>query len=87
MPDKSKKQQRREAKELTEARRVTGPKLLRLVLKSAGFALVAALLLTTLGLIGPAFLRSAPVQLGVMALVYLLASPVLMSEFRPKKKR
>ena len=85
MNDKSKKQLRAEAKAQAEARKLTGPKLLRLTLKSLGFALLVSVILLGLSLAGVSVFQRPLVQFGVMLLVYLVAFPYLMSEFRPKE--
>ena len=73
-------------REIEEARQLTGGKLLRLTLKSAVFAMFVAAIIVGLGLLGLPYSNSLWFQFGVMFTVYLIASPFLMSEFRPKTK-
>lgn len=85
--DKSKKQLRAEAKALAEARKLTGPKLLRLTLKSMLFAVLVSAIVMGLSLAGVTMLQRPFIQFGIMGLVYLVAFPYLMSEFRPLKHK
>ncbi|MCA9838350.1 MAG: hypothetical protein KC422_15650 [Trueperaceae bacterium] len=81
---KSKKQKQAELKAQQEARQITPAKLLRLALKSMGFAIVVAVVVIGLNLLGVPALGNTWVQLGIMFVVYLVAYPFLMSEFRPR---
>lgn len=62
---------------------LTANKLLRLGLKSMVFALIVSTLVTLLGLLNIAFFKTLWFQVGTMLVVYLLAYPYLMREFRP----
>ena len=73
---KATKQRKEDARALTDARRLTPGKMLRLLFKSLGFAVLVWL---------PA--NNFWVTLPVMLVVYLAAYPVLMSEFRPKRDK
>lgn len=81
---KSKRQEKDKRRAIDEARMITPGKLLRLALKSMAFAILVAIIVVGLNLLGVPALGSAWVQLGIMFVVYLLAYPFLMSEFRPK---
>lgn len=61
---------------------ITGPKLLRLALKSMLFALLVSTVVTLLSLLNVPVFRSLWFQFAVMLGVYLLAYPYLMREFR-----
>jgi sterol desaturase/sphingolipid hydroxylase (fatty acid hydroxylase superfamily) len=82
---KSKKQRKLAARSAAEARRLTPGKLLRLLLKTLVFALLVSLLVTLLASLGIPVFESLWTQLAVMLVVYLLAYPYLMSEFRPRR--
>ncbi len=84
---KSKKREKEERKAVDEAKKITPAKLLRLALKSMVFAIIVAGLVVVLNLLGVPALGSAWVQLGIMFVVYLIAYPFLMSEFRPKSPK
>jgi hypothetical protein len=81
---KSKKQRKLDSKATEDARKITLPKMLRLVLKSMLFSLVVLGLMLLLNQLGiPAF-KNLWIQMGIMIAVYFAAYPVLMREFRPK---
>ncbi len=82
---KSTKQRKVDAKAVADARRFTPGKMFRLVLKSLGFAVLVSLLVSLLGAFGLPVLENIWLQLAVMVVVYVLAYPFLMSEFRPKR--
>ncbi len=82
---KSKKQRKVEHRTSLEARRLTPGKVLRLVLKTLAFALLVSLLISLLASLGLPVLENFWLQLAVMLVIYLLAYPFLMSEFRAKK--
>ena len=82
---KTTKQRKVDAKALAEARRLTPGKVLRLVLKSLGFAILVSLLVALLSALGIPVLESFWLQLAVMLVVYIAAYPFLMREFRPKR--
>lgn len=84
---KSKKERKAERQAYEDARKMTAGKLIRLVLKSMVFAVSVAVIMLLLSLLGVPALNSLWVQFGVMFVVYILAYPYLMSEFRPKKVR
>lgn len=79
---KSTKQRKADARALADARRLTGGKVVRLVLKTLAFAMLVSLLITLLSALGVPVLERFWLQLLVMLAVYLLAYPFLMSEFR-----
>ena len=81
---KTTKQRKVDAKALAEARKLTPGKVLRLVLKSLGFAILVSLLIALLSALGVPVLEYFWLQLVVMLGVYILAYPFLMREFRPK---
>lgn len=82
----SRKNKDRKAREeaLREVRRITPGKLFRLLLKSLVFALVVAVLFTIWGVNQWPGYDQWWLQLALMVVVYALAYPFLMSEFRPK---
>ncbi len=84
----SKKSQQRKAerRSLEEARRITFGKMVRLLLKSLGFAILLTILVMVLQALHVPGISSFWVQMGMVLVAYLLVYPVLMSEFRPKKK-
>lgn len=82
---KSKKQRKLETRNAVEARRLTPGKIVRLLLKTLAFALLVSLLVSLLASLGVPVLDSFWMQLAVMLVIYLLAYPYLMSEFRPKR--
>ena len=83
---KATKQRKDDARAVADARRLTPGKMLRLLFKSLGFAVLVSLLILLLQAVGlPA--NNFWVTLPVMLVVYLAAYPVLMSEFRPKRDK
>lgn len=82
---KGNKQRKVDSRAALEARRLTPGKVLRLVLKTLGFAILVSLLVTLLSAAGVPVLENFWLQLVVMLVVYVLAYPFLMSEFRPKR--
>jgi NADH:ubiquinone oxidoreductase subunit 2 (subunit N) len=84
---KSKKQLKAERKALAEARQLNPGKIIRLILKSLLFAVLVTIILVLLSLLGLPVTTNFWIQLVVMALVYSLAYPFLISEFRPKGKK
>lgn len=83
---KIKKQRKLDQRSLEDARKITFPKMLRLILKSMLFSVMVLgvmLLLNALGI--PAF-RTMWVQILVMIVVYMVAYPFLISEFRPRRR-
>ena len=82
---KRSRKQRKEAQAYSkEARRLTAGKLFRLFLKSLGFALLVALIVLLLEVIGVPVTRNFWIQLLIMLAVYIPFYPFIMSEFRPK---
>ena len=82
---KNTKQRKADAKAVADARRLTPAKVLRLVLKSLGFAILVSLLLILLQSFNVPVFQTWWLQFGVMLVVYVAAYPFLMSEFRPKR--
>lgn len=82
---KGNKQRKVDSRAALEARRLTPGKVLRLVLKTLGFAILVSLLVTLLSAAGVPVLENFWLQLAVMLVVYVLAYPFLMSEFRSKR--
>lgn len=82
---KKRRQKKLERKLAEEARKLTWPKVLKLMVKT--FLLVLALsLLLSVGLAaGLAWLRTHPAQLAVYGIGYLLAYRWLMSDFLPPR--
>jgi uncharacterized membrane protein YdfJ with MMPL/SSD domain len=84
---KRKKEQKLERATLEEARKITPGKMIRLLLKSLLFSLLVVVVMIGLNFIGiPAF-QNFWIQLGVMVVVYALAYPYLLREFRPRKQK
>jgi uncharacterized membrane protein YdfJ with MMPL/SSD domain len=81
---KKKKEYRLKQQAITDARRFTVGKTVRLFLKSIVFALVVGLAFSILTLFEIPYLDSFWVQVGLMVVVYMLAYPFIMSEFRPE---
>lgn len=82
---KRKKEQKLERASLEEARKITPGKMLRLLLKSLLFSLLVVVVMVGLSLLGINAFQNFWVQLGVMVVIYIIAYPFLMREFRPKK--
>jgi len=82
---KATKQRKADSRAVLEARRLTPGKVVRLVLKTLAFALLVSLLITLLGALGVPVLEYFWLQLGAMLVVYIVAYPFLMSEFRVKR--
>jgi ABC-type bacteriocin/lantibiotic exporter with double-glycine peptidase domain len=81
---KRKKELKEKRSALEQARKFTPGKVIRLVLKSLVFAVAVAIIMIGIELLGiPAF-SNFWIQLAVMVVIYLIAFPFLMSEFRPK---
>ena len=85
MSKRSRKQRKAAQAESKEARRLTGGKLLRLFLKSLAFALLVALVILVLDLLGVSATQNFWLQLLIMLAVYVPFYPFIMREFRPKR--
>ena len=85
MSKRSRKQRKASQADSKEARRLTAGRLLRLFLKSLAFALLVALLVMVLELVGVAVTQNFWLQLLIMLAVYIPFYPFIMSEFRPKR--
>lgn len=85
----SKKKQRRKAerRSVEEARKVTVGKMVRLLVKSLVFAILLTAVVMVLTMLGVPGLGNFWVQMLLVFGAYLLVYPILMSEFRPRKKR
>ena len=82
---KIKKQRKLDQRALEDARKITLPKMLRLILKSMLFSLIVLGLMLLLNALGiPAF-KNMWVQIAVMLVVYMVAYPFLIREFRPRR--
>ena len=84
MSKRSRKQRKAAQSESKVARRLTAGKLLRLFLKSLAFALLVALVVMVLELVGLSVTQNFWLQLLIMLAVYVPFYPFIMSEFRPK---
>ncbi|MGL4611929.1 MAG: hypothetical protein ACRCYY_20005 [Trueperaceae bacterium] len=84
---KRKREQKLERASLEEARKITPGKMIRLLLKSLLFSLVVVLVLLGLNLLGLNAFQNFWIQLAVMVVVYIVAYPFLMREFRVRKNR
>lgn len=84
MAKRSRKQRKAAQAESKEARRVTAGKLFRLFLKSLMFALLVALVVMVLELVGLSVTQNFWLQLLIMLAVYIPFYPFIMREFRPK---
>ena len=85
----SKKNQRRKAerRSVEEARKITVGKMVRLLVKSLVFAVLLTAVVMILTMLGVPGLGNFWVQMLLVFGAYLLVYPILMSEFRPGKKR
>ena len=84
MSKRSRKQRKAAQAESKEARRLTAGKLLRLFFKSLAFALLVALIVMVLELLGVSVTQNFWLQLLIMLAVYIPFYPFIMSEFRSK---
>jgi len=84
---KASKKAKAERKAMTNARKITPQKLFRLVLKSLGFAILVAVIMILLNYFRLPFADAPWLQFVVMIIVYIIAYPFLMSEFRPRKPK
>jgi preprotein translocase subunit SecE len=82
---KSKKQHKLEQRSLAEARKVTWPKMLRLFFKSMLFAILVFVVMTVLNVVGVPAFKNMWIQIAVMVVIYVIAYPFLISEFRPRR--
>lgn len=82
---KAKKQRKLESRATQDARKITLPKMLRLILKSMLFSLVVLGIMLLLNLLGVPAFKNLWIQVAVMLVVYFVAYPFLMREFRPKR--
>jgi Ca2+/Na+ antiporter len=82
---KRKKEQKLERAALEDARKITPGKMLRLLLKSLLFSLLVVVVMVGLSLLGINAFQNFWVQLGVMVVIYIIAYPFLMREFRPSR--
>lgn len=85
----SKKRQRRKAERRSaeEARKITPGKMVRLLLKLVAFAILLTAVVKLFMVLGVAGLGKPWARVVLVFGTYLLAYPVLMSEFRPGRKR
>ena len=70
-----------------DARKLTPGKVFRLMLKSLVFALAVGLLFAVLSTLGVPYLDRLWVQFGLIFVVYVVAYPFLMSEFRARRSQ
>jgi len=84
----SKKNQQRKAerRSVEDARRITVGKMVRLLLKSLGFAILLTIVVMILQALHVPAISNFWVQMGLVFVAYLIVYPVLMSEFRPRKR-
>jgi membrane protein implicated in regulation of membrane protease activity len=82
---KRKRDQKLERAALEEARRITPGKMIRLLLKSLLFSLLVVVIMVGLSLLGVPAFQNFWVQLVVMVIIYVIAYPFLMREFRPRR--
>lgn len=83
---KKNQQAKVERRSIEEARRITVGKMVRLLLKSLGFAILLTIVVMILQALHVPAVRNFWVQMGLVLAAYLIVYPVLMSEFRPKKQ-
>lgn len=69
----------------SKARQVTPGKMIRLLLKSLLFSVIVVVVMLALNLLGINAFQNFWVQLIVMVIIYALAYPYLIREFRVKK--
>lgn len=84
---KKSKERKLEQRAVGAARQITPGKMLRLLLKSLLFSLVVVVIMVGLNLLGINAFQNFWVQLAVMVVIYALAYPYLMREFRVKKEK
>ncbi len=82
---KRNRERKAELKVAQDARKLTPGKVFRLMLKSLVFALAVGLLFAVLSTLGVPYLDRLWVQFGLILLVYVVAYPFLMSEFRARR--
>jgi membrane protein implicated in regulation of membrane protease activity len=82
---KRKRDHKLERAALEEARRITPGKMIRLLLKSLLFSLLVVVIMVGLSLLGVPAFQNFWVQLVVMVIIYVIAYPFLMREFRPRR--
>lgn len=83
---KGSKKVKAEQQALQDARKITPVKLARLVFKSLLFAILVAFIMIVLNYFKVPYAGTMWLQFGVMLIVYFIAYPFLMSEFRPRSK-
>jgi uncharacterized membrane protein YqjE len=81
----NKKQHKLEQRSLEEARKVTWQKMLRLFFKSMLFAMLVFVVMMGLNLLGVPAFNNMWIQIAVMVVIYVIAYPFLISEFRPRR--
>jgi uncharacterized membrane protein len=82
---KKNKERKLEQRAVVEARQITPGKMIRLLLKSLLFSLLVVVVMVALSLLGINAFQNFWIQLGVMVVIYALAYPYLMREFRVRK--
>ncbi|MEM6431079.1 MAG: hypothetical protein AAF708_17715 [Deinococcota bacterium] len=81
---KKKKRLKAQRKASAQARKLTSGKLIRLALKSLVFAVLVSSLIGVLLVLGVDIIHQRWAQLSLMAVCYIVAFPLVFSEFRPK---
>jgi Ca2+/Na+ antiporter len=84
---KKNKERKLEQRATEEARQITPGKMIRLLLKSLLFSLVVVVIMVGLNLLGIKAFQNFWIQLAVMVVIYAIAYPYLMREFRAKKTK
>ncbi len=84
---KKNKERKLEQRAVEEARQITPGKMIRLLLKSLLFSLLVVVVMVGLSLLGINAFQNFWIQIIVMVVVYTLAYPYLLREFRAKKVR
>jgi cation transport ATPase len=82
---KKNKERKLEAKAASEARQITPGKMIRLLLKSLLFSVIVVVVMLALNLLGINAFQNFWIQLGVMVVIYAIAYPYLLREFRVRK--
>ena len=81
---KRNRERKLEQRAVEQARKVTLGKMVRLFVKSVALAVAFVVVVTLLNVVGVPYLDRLWGQLLVLALLWLLAYPLLMRDFRPR---
>lgn len=80
---KANKQRKADVRAAEDARKFTAGKVIRLIFKSLGFAILVGFLIVAIErFVSP---LQSWMEIAIMLVIYLAAYPILMSEFRVKR--